>query len=120
DVTATQSPRLVIDAERGEGVLLRAAYARFASYCFDTGADPRPCSLSVRSNVPPEVGLAGSSAIVIAALRALAEFNQVTIPKVSLPTIALAVEEDLDIPAGLRVVPAARRALVGLPPRAAP
>jgi glucuronokinase len=102
DVTVVQSQRLVIDAARGEGALLRAAYARFAAYCFDTGADPRPCSLSVRSNIPPEVGLAGSSAIVIAALRALSEFNQVTIPKIELPTLALAVEEDLDIPAGLQ------------------
>jgi glucuronokinase len=102
DVTAVHSPRLTIDAERGEAALLRAAYGRFASYCFDTGANPRPCSLSVCSTIPPEVGLAGSSAIVVAALRALSEFNQVTIPKVTLPTIALAVEEDLDIPAGLQ------------------
>ena len=102
DVTVVQTPRLIIDAERGEGALLRAAFARFAAYCFDTDANPRPCSISVRSNIPPEVGLAGSSAIVIAALRALSEFNQVTIPKVDMPTIALAVEEDLDIPAGLQ------------------
>ena len=102
DVTVVQAPRLVIDAENGEGALLRAAFGRFASYCYDTGADPRPCRLSVRSTIPAEVGLAGSSGIVIAALRALSEFNQVTIPKVELPTVALAVEEDLDIPAGLQ------------------
>jgi glucuronokinase len=102
DVTVAQSSRLMIDAERGEGALLRAAFARFASHCFDTGANPRPCTLSVRSSIPGEVGLAGSSAIVIAALRALAQFNQVTIAEVELPTVALAVEEDLEIPAGLQ------------------
>jgi glucuronokinase len=102
DVTVVQSPRLVIDAGRSERVLLNAAFSRFASYCFDTGANPRPCSLSVRSSIPSEVGLAGSSATVIAALRALSDFNQVTIPRVDLPTVALAVEEDLDIPAGLQ------------------
>jgi glucuronokinase len=102
DVTVVRAERLVVDAERGEAALLRAAFARFAAYCFDTGANPHPCSLTVRSNIPGEVGLAGSSAIVIAALRALSDFNQVTIPKVDMPTLALAVEEDLDIPAGLQ------------------
>jgi glucuronokinase len=102
DVTVVQSPRLVIDGGRGERALLDAAFARFAAHCFDTGANPRPCALSVRSTIPPKVGLAASSAIIIAALRALSDFNQVTIPKISLPGVALAAEEDLDIPAGLQ------------------
>ena len=102
DVTVTSADRLVIDAERGEAALLRAAYGRFVSHCYETGANPRPCSIRVRSSIPAEVGLAGSSAIVIAALRALCEFNQVEIEKVELPTVALAAEEDLDIPAGLQ------------------
>jgi glucuronokinase len=102
DVTVAESPRLVIDAERGEGALLRAAYARFAAHCVETGVTPRACSLSVRSSIPPEVGLAGSSAIIIAALRALSQFNKIVIPNVDLPAVALAAEEDLDIPAGLQ------------------
>jgi glucuronokinase len=102
DVTVKPSDKLVIDAERGEGALLRAAYGRFASHCFETGASPAPCALSVRSSIPPTVGLAGSSAIVVAALRALCAFNQVTIATEDMPTVALAAEEDLNIPAGLQ------------------
>jgi glucuronokinase len=102
DVTVKPAPRLMIDADRGEAALLRAAYGRFVAHCIDTGANPEPCALSVRSSIPPEVGLAGSSAIVIAALRALCEFQQVAIPEVDLPTVALAAEDDLDIPAGLQ------------------
>jgi glucuronokinase len=102
DVTVKPAPRLIIDAHGGEAALLRAAYGRFAVHCIDTGANPEPCSLSVRSSIPPEVGLAGSSAIVIAALRALCEFQAVAIPDVELPTVALGAEDDLDIPAGLQ------------------
>jgi len=102
DVKVVKSQKLVIDAERGEAALLRSAYGRFAAFCIDTGVDAKPCALSVRSSIPGEVGLGGSSAIVIAALRALADFNEVTLPKPALPTVALAAEEDLDIPAGLQ------------------
>ena len=102
DVTVKPAPRLMIEAERGEGALLRSAYGRFAAHCIDVGATPAPCALSVRSTIPPAVGLAGSSAIVIGALRALASFNDVEIAPVELPTVALAAEEDLDIPAGLQ------------------
>jgi glucuronokinase len=102
DVTVKPADRFTVEAERGEGALLRAAYGRFAAHCIDTGVNPAPCKLSVRSCIPPEVGLAGSSAIVIAALRALADFHDVAIEQVNLPTVALAAEEDLDIPAGLQ------------------
>jgi glucuronokinase len=102
DVTVKPAPRLMIEAERGEGALLRAAYGRFAAHCIDIGATPAPCALSVKSSIPPAVGLAGSSAIVIGALRALASFNDVDIAPVHLPTVALAAEDDLDIPAGLQ------------------
>lgn len=102
DVTVRESPKLKIEAARGEAALLRAAYGRFAIHCVETRVNLNPCSLSVRSSIPAEVGLAGSSAIVIAALRALSEFHQLEIPDVDLPTVALAAEEDLDIPAGLQ------------------
>lgn len=102
DVTAKPADRLRIDADRGEGALLRAAYGRFARHCVDSGVTPEPCALSLRSTIPGEVGLAASSAIVIGALRALAAFNNVEVPKEELPTIALAAEDDLGIPAGLQ------------------
>lgn len=102
EVTVAAAARLTIDAERGAGALLRAAYARFATRWDHTAATPKPCKLSVRSSIPPEVGLAGSSAIVIATLRALCEFNGVKIADAELPSVALAAEEDLGIPGGLQ------------------
>jgi glucuronokinase len=102
DVTVKPAERLIVAAERGEAALLRAAYGRFAAHCIDAGANPEPCELSVRSSIPPAVGLAGSSAIVIGALRALGTFHNLAIPEVDLPTVALAAEEDLEIPAGLQ------------------
>jgi glucuronokinase len=102
DVTIQPARRLTVDAERGEAALLRAAHGRFVAHCAGRAVAPAPCALSVRSTIPPEVGLAGSSAIVVAALRALSSFNNVEIPKEELPTVALAAEEDLRIPAGLQ------------------
>jgi len=55
------------------------------------------------SNIPMRVGLAGSSAIVISTLRALARFFEITIDPPHLANLALAVEkEELAIPAGLQ------------------
>ena len=54
------------------------------------------------SNIPPGVGLAGSSAIVIATLRALGELFGDEISDRDLPSVALACErEELGITAGL-------------------
>ena len=56
-----------------------------------------------RSTIPRQLGLGGSSAIVIATLRALAELAGTTIPRARLPALALAVETDeLGIAAGLQ------------------
>jgi glucuronokinase len=53
--------------------------------------------------IPRGVGLGGSSAIVIATLRALAAAHRVELPEPELATMALAVEtEDLGIAAGLQ------------------
>jgi glucuronokinase len=70
--------------------LLRAAARR---------ADAGGAGLRLRTTIPREVGLGGSSAIVIAALRALG----VDLPPDELARMALAVEvEDLGIAAGLQ------------------
>src|SRR3954447_15915838 len=54
-------------------------------------------------SVPREVGLAGSSAIVVAVLRAMAELRGAALPPAELAPLALAVEtEDLGIAAGLQ------------------
>ena len=57
----------------------------------------------VRSTIPRLVGLAGSSAIVTATIRALATFHQVEIPPQLLASLVLSAERDeLGIPAGLQ------------------
>jgi glucuronokinase len=75
-----------------------------------------PVTLSCQTNVPREVGLAGSSAIVIACARALCDLHDVELERDELAVLALEVEtEDLGIAAGLqdRMVQA-REALVAM------
>jgi glucuronokinase len=56
-----------------------------------------------QSSIPRDVGLAGSSALVIATLRALADREEVELEPTSLAALALAVEvDDLGIAAGLQ------------------
>ncbi len=64
---------------------------------------PQPVRLACHTNVPREVGLAGSSAIVIACARALCDLHGAELPPDELARLALAVEtEDLGIAAGLQ------------------
>jgi glucuronokinase len=85
--------------------LVKASIKRFAEYCQRQGIElPRETfSLRYSSNIPRQVGLAGSSAIVTATMRALCLFHDVTIPKEILPGLILSVEkEELGIGAGLQ------------------
>ncbi|MFN7564948.1 MAG: mevalonate kinase, partial [Prosthecobacter sp.] len=85
--------------------LLKACVKRFFEYCSKHGIDlhGRNFTLRYSSNVPPQVGMAGSSAIITACWRALMEFYQVEIPKHLVPSLVLSVENDeLGIPAGLQ------------------
>jgi glucuronokinase len=78
---------------RDESMLLRAARARF-------GGSEQP-ALHVTTNIPREVGLAGSSAIVTGALRALAEWHDVELEPLQLARMALEAENSwLGIEAG--------------------
>ena len=80
--------------------LIRAALARFERDCAPL---PAPVRVRYSSTIPREVGLGGSSAIVIATLRALADLTETAIAKERLPAIALACEtEELGIAAGLQ------------------
>jgi len=59
--------------------------------------------IAYESDVPRLVGMAGSSAIITATLRALLQFYQVSIDKPLLPSVILSVENDeLGIAAGLQ------------------
>lgn len=85
--------------------LVKAAIRRFIRYCRANGIQLHDRTFSIRydSNIPRQVGLAGSSAIVIATLRALMQFYDVAIPETVQPSLALSVERDeLGISAGLQ------------------
>jgi glucuronokinase len=85
--------------------LIKASIKRFAEYCREKkiGLDAGAFSLRYSSNIPRQVGLAGSSAIVTATIRALCRFYDVEIPNEILPGLILSVEKDeLGISAGLQ------------------
>lgn len=85
----------------GSLALLWAAARRFAVERPEHG-DARVKLGLERSTIPAGVGLAGSSAIVIAALRALGRLFGDEVPDPDLPSVALAAERDeLGITAGL-------------------
>ncbi len=85
--------------------LIKATIKKFVEFCASQGYALRDQNFSIRyeSNIPRAVGLAGSSAIIVAALRALMEFFEVPIPLRVQPSLALSVERDeLGIAAGLQ------------------
>lgn len=85
--------------------LVKAAIKRFAEHCKSNGIELRRQNFSIRyhSDIPRQVGLAGSSAIITAVLRALCAFYDVTIPEEVLPSVILSVEsEEIGIAAGLQ------------------
>lgn len=127
EVTLWESPRLeILPAARDHSVfddiahlardvrhfgyyggirLLKATVKRFHDYCIKNKhpLDGRNFTLCYSSNIPPQVGMAGSSAIITAALRALMRFYGVEIPPPILANIILSVERnELKIPAGLQ------------------
>lgn len=85
--------------------LVKATIKKFVEYCTRTGQALHDRNFSVRyeSNIPRQVGLAGSSAIIVATLRCLMDFYSVRIPVEVQPSLALSVEmEELGIAAGLQ------------------
>jgi glucuronokinase len=84
--------------------LVKATVKKFVEYCEGKHTlHDRNFSIRYESNVPRQVGLAGSSAIIVATLRALMEFYDVRIPLEVQPSLVLSVETDeLGIAAGLQ------------------
>ena len=85
--------------------LLKAVVKRFREHCVENGVrhPNRNFTMSYRTSIPRQVGLAGSSAIMTAAIRALMQFYDVSIPREEIPNIVLAAEkEELGINAGLQ------------------
>jgi len=85
--------------------LIKAAIKRFSDYCQQHGIDvpERSYTVSFETDIPRLVGLAGSSAIVVAMIRALMQFHDISIPLAELPTLAWSVEsEELGISCGMQ------------------
>ena len=85
--------------------LVKATIKVFVEYCRREGVTLHDRNFAIRytSNIPRQVGLAGSSAIIVATLRALMEFYGVEIPREVQPSLVLSVETgELGITAGLQ------------------
>lgn len=85
--------------------LLKAAVKRFYDFCIENRIelDDRNFTIKYSTNIPPQVGLAGSSAIITACFRALMAFYQVEMPKPVKANLILSVERnELGISAGLQ------------------
>jgi glucuronokinase len=85
--------------------LIKAAIKRFAEYCSEKRLPLSSQNFSLRyeTNIPRQVGLAGSSAIITAAFRALMDFYTIDIPREILANLILEVEtKEIGIDAGLQ------------------
>jgi len=89
----------------GGSRLVKAAIKKFSEYCELHGTRLPIKNFTIRysSSIPRQVGLAGSSAIVTASMRALMQFYNIKIPIEMLPTLVLSAEiDELGINAGLQ------------------
>ena len=85
--------------------LIKATIKRFGEYCEENkiNLEKKNFTVEYSTNIPRQVGLAGSSAIITAALRALMKFYDVEIPNPIQSKVILSVEfRELGISAGLQ------------------
>lgn len=85
--------------------LIKASIKRFNDYCREQDLDlgQRNFTLAFETDIPVRVGLAGSSGIITATMRALMQFYGVDIPPALLANLVLSVElQELGIGAGLQ------------------
>src|SRR5512145_2495089 len=85
--------------------LIKATIKGFVEYCQAHAISLHERNFSVRyqTSIPRQVGMAGSSAIIVATLRTLMEFYGVQIPLQLQPSFVLSIERDeLGIAAGLQ------------------
>lgn len=85
--------------------LLKAAGKKFNEYCRANQIEIARRNFTIRydSDIPNRLGLAGSSAIITATMRAMCRFYRVEIPREELANLVLATEQiELGIPAGLQ------------------
>jgi glucuronokinase len=91
------SPGDVAGPHGGEGALLAATVERLATWCRTDGpGEPADgFELTWSTSIPRSVGLAGSSALVVAAIRALAARWDLDLDVTTTARLALEVETDL-------------------------
>ncbi len=85
--------------------LIKATIKRFVEHCESRtiALHDRKFSIRYQTTIPRQVGLAGSSAIIVATLRCLMEFYDVQLPLEAQPMFVLLVEQDeLGIAVGLQ------------------
>lgn len=85
--------------------LVKATIKKFCEFCDKQSIKLHGKNFTIRyrSSIPRQVGLAGSSAIITATIKALMEFYEVKINNEVLPNLVLSVEsEELGINAGLQ------------------
>jgi glucuronokinase len=85
--------------------LIKATIKRFVEYCdlHNLPLQNRNFSVRYQTDIPRQVGMAGSSALIVATLRCLMEFYDVAVPLEVQPSLVLSVERDeLRISAGLQ------------------
>jgi glucuronokinase len=85
--------------------LVKAAVKKYHEHCRENGLRLHGGNFTIRydTSIPRQVGLAGSSAIVTATVRALMRFYETEIPPERLANLVLAAEtEELGIAAGLQ------------------
>jgi glucuronokinase len=83
--------------------IIQALIVRFHDYCLAHGIElpNRNFTIEYESTIPLRLGMGGSSAIIIAALRALCQYYSVEIPPAVQAKLALETEtEELGVPAG--------------------
>jgi len=83
--------------------IIQALLVRFVDYCRQEGIplENRNFTLEYESTVPLRLGMGGSSAIIIAALRAICRYFEVSIPLPIQANLALETEtRELGVPAG--------------------
>lgn len=85
--------------------IIQALIVRFMDYCREQGIElpDRNFTIEYESSIPQRLGMGGSSAIIIAALRALCEYYEVEISLPVQANLALETEtRELGVPAGLQ------------------
>jgi glucuronokinase len=85
--------------------LIKAGIKKFGDYCEENNIrlPNKNFTVRYRSSIPRQVGMSGSSAILVSLFRALMQFYKIEIPLPYLPQLVMVAEtEELGITAGLQ------------------